>query len=302
MKKQTVVDVSSEDSESEDQVDNEVIKKITSDISKIRQDMLDTAEKIRGEMRGGDEELRVFVHTILGELEDVVSKGKKEKAEILLEVDMVAKRAQESEVTLSHLGLSIENMSEMMTCLVENSQIQQALEAQDEEDRFKLADNHEREFSNAISSAGVQSGASLPNIQQQVSQTQSRTAIPSGQFAMKKNCLSCKGSSATFLSGVKSTLTYMPTPLIYRKKKFTRAQLIALRGKMLQNCWEAVSAGPPWQTKPQEPVRSARSSITVRPPNPKNSALDEENQTNRSNDSGLFVVAPKLLIPKDIKT
>jgi len=55
--------------------------------------MLDTAEKIRGEMRGGDEELRVFVHTILGELEDVVSKGKKEKAEILLEVDMVAKRA-----------------------------------------------------------------------------------------------------------------------------------------------------------------------------------------------------------------
>ena len=45
-------------------------------------------------------------------------------------------------------------MSEMMTCLVENSQIQQALEAQDEEDRFKLADNHEREFSNAMVGSG----------------------------------------------------------------------------------------------------------------------------------------------------
>ena len=92
IKKETTVEYSSDGSEYSDQVDNEVIKKITSDISKMRQDMLDMAEKIRGEMRGGDEELRVFVHTILGEVEDLASKSKKEKAEILLEVDCVGKK------------------------------------------------------------------------------------------------------------------------------------------------------------------------------------------------------------------
>ena len=41
---------------------------------------------------------------------------------------------------------SLDNLGQMVVCLVENAQIQQALEAQDEEDRHNMAYTFEKEL------------------------------------------------------------------------------------------------------------------------------------------------------------
>ena len=70
---------------------------------------------------------------------------------------------------------------------------------------------------------------------------------------MEKQCLSCTGQSSVVLSAFKiACLAYAPTPLMYRQKVFTRHNLILLRGKMLNQCWQRVSKGLPWRALSQQ--------------------------------------------------
>ena len=58
---------------------------------------------------------------------------------------------------------------------------------------------------------------------------------------MDRQALAASGN-ANFMNQMfkLACLAYLPTPIIYRGRNYTRQQLIFLRGKMLQNVWKSV--------------------------------------------------------------
>jgi thioredoxin-like negative regulator of GroEL len=85
--------------------------------------------------KGEVEELRQFIHSVLGEIEGVEKTSKMRKGELLVQIDELRHKTDDMSMKTRSLNQGIENLGEMVACLVENSQIQQSLEAQDEEDR-----------------------------------------------------------------------------------------------------------------------------------------------------------------------
>jgi hypothetical protein len=63
----------------------------------------------------------VYVTSLHGEFEDLQTRSKREKSDILVEVDSMARKVREMEETTGGMSISIDNISEMMTCLVENA-------------------------------------------------------------------------------------------------------------------------------------------------------------------------------------
>ena len=126
---------------------------------------------------------------------------------------------------------SLNNLGQMVVCLVENAQIEQALEAQDEEDRHNMAYNFEKELQSEMVNPSKTSSVY-------------KSTIPSGNFAFSKKCISC-GAASSILSGFRTSLLYRPTPLFYRNKKFERPDLINLKGRIIKNCWESTGANLP---------------------------------------------------------
>ena len=115
-------------------------------------------------------------------------------------------------------------------CLVENAQIQHALEAQDEKDRL-------------VASKPAENQSETPKPKTPSSHFHS--TLPSGTFSVHKKCLSCGGANST-LTGAKSSITYSPSPLFYRNQKFKRLELIGLMCRMLEISWGLVAKNFPW--------------------------------------------------------
>lgn len=139
---------------------------------------------------------------------------------------------------------SMNNLSQMVVCLVENAQIEQALEAQDEEDRHNMAYNFEKELQNEVAVSTPRSVV-VPKVY--------KSTIPSANFAFQKKCASC-GNSNSILSGFRTSLMYKPTPLFYRNKKFERPELIGLKGRILKSCWDQTAASLPWKHETFEKI------------------------------------------------
>jgi hypothetical protein len=75
---------------------------------------------MKTDIKSETEELRVFIHTLIGELESVDRLAKKYRQDLLLEVDTLARKAAGIESKVVITTNSLENMGEMITCLVEN--------------------------------------------------------------------------------------------------------------------------------------------------------------------------------------
>lgn len=180
-----------------------------------------------------------LLNQVLLDFEETSKSAKKENLQILRDIGSLKLSGEDVKKAWKSCESSLMNLTKMVVCLVENAQIEQALEAQDEEDRHAMVQGYEKDMQSELALSKPR-GSPEPY----------SSAIPSG-LAIQKKCLGC-GNNASMISGFRTTVMYKPTPLLYRNKKFERPNLINFRGKMVKECWEEVSLHIPWKQEDME--------------------------------------------------
>jgi hypothetical protein len=166
-----------------------------------------------------------------------VNDRKKNKAEVQKELEKIKKSLQDNTIMLNNHENLLEKVSKMLVCVIETVQIQQALDAQDEEDRHNMAQTIDRDLQNEFILSGAPENYN--------------STVPSAVFSVKKNCLSC-GTATSMLSGIRTSVIYHPTPLFYRAKMYQRPELIAIKGRLIKTCWESYEI--PFKADEIEPI------------------------------------------------
>lgn len=180
-----------------------------------------------------------LLNQVLQEYEENSKSFKRDIGQMFKEMNSLKNLAEEQKKAVKANEVSLAFLTKMVVCLVENAQIEQALEAQDEEDRQSMVNSYDKETQNDLAMNRPRAtpdpyGSGLPST-----------------LAVQKKCLGCGGNS-TLLSGIKTTLMYKPTPLMYRNRKFERSLLINFRGKMVKDCWENINHFIPWKQEDME--------------------------------------------------
>lgn len=199
---------------------------------KLKQNMDDKYSQIKNSLKSSTDECMLFIQQVLGDLEALDDRTKRDKLEIIMVNSELKRETDDFKKDFQMHRNSLASLVQMVVCLVENAQIEQALAAQDEEDRHNLVQNLDKELSNELA-------LSKPKVT-----PEPHTALPSASFQFQKKCLGC-GGATSILTGIRTTMAYKSTPLYYRSKKFNRLELIELKGKMLKNCWDSVSENLP---------------------------------------------------------
>jgi hypothetical protein len=249
-------------------------------------------EFIKKDFRSSEDNSSLYMNELLSEIDNIKKLTHKQKGDIIVELTNSNKEITELQEDMVNLGEAISAMAQMVACLVENAQIEQALDSQDEEDRKSLAATYEKEL-NSEFAAGKHLNKFTP-VEPGVG-----TALPSGILSFQKKCLSCQGATNAVLTGVKTAIMYKPTPLFYRNKKYQRNELIYLKGRMLRNCWDAVSSQLPWKKQEfeqviKESVKKSSTNLAVSP----NSSLRHETP---SRESLPLLVSPALTTPGGLR-
>jgi hypothetical protein len=232
--------------EDDGELEGLLLAKFQAEAMRLTQETRKQYERMKSDLSSNQEELRVYIQQVLGEVEVADRKRQQLKEEIIVDLGDIVQRLSESESKGQETSTAVTNLADIVACLVEDVQIAQEMEAQEEEDRHIQAVNIEQPTDNPRPPAG------------------NKSVTPSGVLAMQKKCLSCQGTTHTALAGVKTAVMYQSTPLKYRDKQYTRAELIAVRRRMVRGMWAQVCSLTPWK-RPNEPIDSGPSS---RPPNP----------------------------------
>jgi hypothetical protein len=217
----------------------EIVQKILSirleaDFLKFRLEFQSTFKDINKLLASYSTQFSTMDQQILSELQEISGQFNKKINSIEVDNSNIIKSFETLKSEYKFSVHSLKNLGQMVACLVENAQIQQALEAQDEEDRHNMAYNFEKEMQNEMVSSTPKNSSVY------------KSTIPSANFSFQKKCISC-GNASSILSGFRTSLLYRPTPLFYRNKKFERPELINLKGKMIKNCWETTVSTFPWK-------------------------------------------------------
>lgn len=216
--------------------------RLESDFLKFRLEMQNNIEKIYKNITNLSNESQSMDHQILLEIQDLGKRLEKTQKTLMSENSELVKVYDILKSELKINSHSLNSLGQMLVCLVENAQIEQALEAQDEEDRHNMAYNFEKELQSEL-------------VMQQPKDPYYTSTIPSANFAFQKKCVSC-GTANSILSGFRTSLLYKPTPLFYRSKKFDRPELIGLKGRILKACWDSTSLNLPWKHEAFEKIIS----------------------------------------------
>lgn len=225
--------------------------RLESDFLKFRLEMQNKVEKIYKSITNLSNESQSMDHQILLEIQDLGKRLEKTQKTLMDENGELAKVYEILKSELKFASHSLNSLGQMVVCLVENAQIEQALEAQDEEDRHNMAYNFEKELQSEL-------------VMQPPKEPYYTSTIPSANFAFQKKCVSC-GTANSILSGFRTSLLYKPTPLFYRSKKFDRPELIGLKGRILKACWDSTSPNLPWKHETFEKIISeaAKTSLSA---------------------------------------
>jgi len=231
--------------EDDGELEGLLLAKFQAEAMRLTQETHRQYERMKSDLGSNQEELRVYIQQVLGEVEVVDRKRQQLKEEIIVDLGDMAQRLSESESKGQETTVAMTNLADIVACLVEDVQIAQEMEAQEEDDRHTQAVNIDPPSDNPRPAGN-------------------KSMSPSGVLAMQKKCLSCHGTTSLALAGVKTAVMYQSTPLKYRDKQYTRAELIAVRRRMVRGMWAQVCSLAPWK-RPNEPIDSGPSS---RPPNP----------------------------------
>ena len=229
--------------------------KFMAEISKTKEELQSKIDSLSQQHKAVNDQNNIVTKQLLCELSDIACSKQSEYRETQKNLAKIKALFQENKLLVASHEELLGKITRMIVCLVENAQIQQALEAQDEEDRHIVAKQIDKELQNEM--------VMKKNPDQYI------TTVPSASFAVKKNCLSC-GSATSMLSGMRTSVVYHPTPLIYREKLYQRPDLIAIKGRMVKTCWD--NAHLPWKQDDIEPLFTQAS---------KNSQMVHINETAR---------------------
>ena len=170
-------------------------------------------------------QLQKYVENVQKDLEDVLVKRNRDKANINLKHNTIDARIDKIFANMKEFQEISDNLSHVANYLVENAQINYAMELQDEIDREKLALMGYKEESDRLS--------------KEVKKARSPVEENSNPYVtLDKQCLTCSGQSSVVLKAFKiACLTYKPSPVNYPfklDKTYSRLELINLKGKMLK--------------------------------------------------------------------
>ncbi|CAG9320253.1 unnamed protein product [Blepharisma stoltei] len=211
-------------------------------ILKFRFEIKDKFAMMQKIIKTGDDQCMALANHLIEEIEDLNKKVKKDRADFEANTAESREKHNKIDENLEKIENSLSNTAQMVVCLVECAQIQQALEAQDEEDRHSMAQNYERDLQNELV-------MSKPKY----SPEPYSSTVPSANFSLQKKCLGC-GNTTSIISGYRTSIMYKPTPLFYRNKKLDRPELISLKGNIIKRCWESVSPAMPWKQNDFEQI------------------------------------------------
>ncbi|OMJ90182.1 hypothetical protein SteCoe_7471 [Stentor coeruleus] len=214
------------------------------DFIKFRLEIQEKIHEINKILTNFRNEGQIMNQHIMAEIQEVQKKVDKNQSIINQSNSELAKTYDDMKAELKFSVNSMNNIGQMVVCLVENAQIQQALETQDEEDRHNMVYNFEKELQNEMVATSPRSTTSAMMY---------KSTIPTANFAFQKKCVSC-GTANSILSGFRTSLIYKPTPLLYRNKKFERPELIALKGRILKSGWESTAGSLPWKHEAFEKI------------------------------------------------
>jgi hypothetical protein len=218
---------------------NEKILNLKSSLLKIIQDEVNQKQEAnRNYFKAIIDQNNTLLNQVLLESEKSHKDIRKELNQLTKDSIKDRSSIEEFKKALKPVEVAQTFLTKLVVCLVENAQIEQALQAQEEEDRQNTVANYDKDCQNDIA------------LNRPHPTPEPYPGLPS-TLSVQKKCLGCGGNS-TLLSGVKTTMMYKPTPLIYRNKKFERNTLINFRGKMVKDCWESVNNFIPWKQEDME--------------------------------------------------
>lgn len=222
----------------EDNVIEKLAFKIDLEIKRIKQEMQTKVETASQVFKSTSDQNMLMVKQVLCEISDLNNEKRKEKAEIMKEIVKIKGNLNEHKILWTGHDDLIAKITKMLVCVVEASQIQQALDAQDEEDRHNMTQNIDKDLQNEL----IMANDTPENYS---------SSLPSAVFSLKKNCLSC-GHATSMLSGIRTSVVYHPTPLFYREKIYQRPELISIKGRLIKTCWDASQL--PYNNEEIEPL------------------------------------------------
>lgn len=228
-----------------------ITSRMDNDFMRFRLEIQEKIYEINKILMNYNSESQTMNQHIMSEIQEVQKKVDKNQCILNQSNSEFAKAYDNMKAELKFSAHTMNNIGQMVVCLVENAQIQQALEAQDEEDRHNMAYNFEKELQNEMVTASPRSTTSAMMY---------KSTIPTASFAFQKKCVSC-GTANSILSGFRTSLIYKPTPLLYRNKKFERPELITLKGRILKSGWELTAGSLPWKHEAFEKILTEAAKI-----------------------------------------
>ena len=206
----------------------ELILKALDDVKDMK-DKMETQRSIIEESVRNQEifkmQMQKYVENVQKDLEDVLVKRNRDKANINLKHNTIDARIDKIFSNMKEFQEISDNLSQVVNYLVENAQINYAMELQDEIDREKLALMGYKEESDRLS--------------KEVRKAKSPVEDNSNPYVtLDKQWLTWSGQSSVVLKAFKiACLTYKPSPVNFPfklDKTYSRLELINLKGKMLK--------------------------------------------------------------------
>ena len=203
----------------EEGVVEKLILKLNSEVTKIRSELNNQIQQMTHHLQSSAENNNSMMKQVLFELSETSEDRSREKLNLEKEIQSLAGKLQELKGQVEAHEDLLAKQSKTSNFLVEAFQIQQLLDAQDEEDRHGLAQNIDKDLQNELI-------MSLENSEHY------NSVLPSANFLLKKNCLAC-GQTTSMLAGVRTSVVYHPSPVAYRDRVFLRPDLIGIKGKLI---------------------------------------------------------------------
>lgn len=171
-----------------------------------------------------------------GEIKGLIQKNKQSRTDVAKTLSNYYNDLKDKDKDTERIFSQFNNVSELVSSLVEFCKVFHIILTQEEEDRESL------------SLLGfTESNAKIP---------------PKPYLSLKPECMSCSGSNTLVTSAFKmACINYNPSPVKYNLRSFSRKQIIQILGTFLSESWRAASAKPPYDLVP--PATMGNISVTT---------------------------------------
>lgn len=160
-----------------------------------------------------------------GEIKGLIQKSKQNRVDVAKTLAAYQLDLKEKALVTDRIDKQFNNVSELVSNLVEFNKVMHIILAQEEEDR------------EGLSLIGFTDNSSK-SLQKQY-------------LSLKPECMSCSGANTLVTSAFKmACINYNPSPVKYNMKVFTRKQIIQVLGNFINESWRSASAKPPYDIVP----------------------------------------------------